>query len=255
MAAAMRPMLGDNASALVIAPETTRLETTASVFVVDAETSDVEALVSRLAQDGFAVDVIADGPATLKYARRARPDAIILEVVLPGMDGLELLLRLRSEGIDAPAVFLSSRGTLEDRLAGLTAGGDDYIVKPCDPGEVVARLGAILRRCPPTSTSRGRARLAFSDLTLDEETREVCKAGEFVALSPNQFDLLRYLMMNARTVLSKPRILDRVWNLDARRDVNMVESYIYQLRRRIDTGDRRLIHTVRGFGYVLRELG
>ena len=174
--------------------------------------------------------------------------------MMPGMDGFGVLRRLRADGIDAPALFLTARDSLQDKIAGLTLGGDDYVTKPFSLEEVVARLRVILRRAGKGGGAEPHsARLTFADIELDEETHEVWKAGEAVSLSPTEFTLLRYFVINAGTVLSKPKILDHVWRYDFGGDVNVVESYVSYLRRKIDTGDKRLLHTLRGVGYVLRE--
>jgi two-component system, OmpR family, response regulator len=173
--------------------------------------------------------------------------------MMPGMDGFGVLRRLRADGIDAPALFLTARDSLQDKIAGLTLGGDDYVTKPFSLEEVVARLRVILRRAGKGGAEARSARLTFADIELDEETHEVWKAGEPVSLSPTEFTLLRYFVINAGTVLSKPKILDHVWRYDFGGDVNVVESYVSYLRRKIDTGEKRLLHTLRGVGYVLRE--
>ena len=174
--------------------------------------------------------------------------------MMPGMDGFGVLRRLRADGIDAPALFLTARDSLQDKIAGLTLGGDDYVTKPFSLEEVVARLRVILRRAGKGGGTEPRSsRLSFADIELDEETHEVWKAGESVSLSPTEFTLLRYFVINAGTVLSKPKILDHVWRYDFGGDVNVVESYVSYLRRKIDTGEKRLLHTLRGVGYVLRE--
>lgn len=225
----------------------------ARVLVVDDEANIVELLSVSLKFQGFEVHTATNGHAALDKAREVRPDAIILDVMMPGMDGFGLLRRLRADGIDAPALFLTARDSLQDKIAGLTLGGDDYVTKPFSLEEVVARLRVILRRSGRTSPDPRTSRLTFADIELDEDTHEVWKAGEPVALSPTEFTLLRYFIVNAGTVLSKPKILDHVWRYDFGGDVNVVESYVSYLRRKIDTGDKRLLHTLRGVGYVLRE--
>ncbi|UXA17450.1 response regulator transcription factor [Mycobacterium sp. SMC-4] len=225
----------------------------ARVLVVDDEANIVELLSVSLKFQGFEVYTASSGPEALDKAREARPDAIILDVMMPGMDGFGLLRRLRADGIDAPALFLTARDSLQDKIAGLTLGGDDYVTKPFSLEEVVARLRVILRRSGLRSPDPRTSRLTFADIELDEDTHEVWKAGEPVSLSPTEFTLLRYFIVNAGTVLSKPKILDHVWRYDFGGDVNVVESYVSYLRRKIDTGDKRLLHTLRGVGYVLRE--
>lgn len=226
----------------------------ARILVVDDETNIVELLSVSLKFQGFEVHTATNGAAALDKAREIRPDAVILDVMMPGMDGFGVLRRLRADGIDAPALFLTARDSLQDKIAGLTLGGDDYVTKPFSLEEVVARLRVILRRAGKGSSNEPRnARLTFADIELDEETHEVWKAGQPVSLSPTEFTLLRYFIINAGTVLSKPKILDHVWRYDFGGDVNVVESYVSYLRRKIDTGEKRLLHTLRGVGYVLRE--
>ena len=225
----------------------------ARVLVVDDETNIVELLSVSLKFQGFEVHTAASGPEALTKAREIKPDAVILDVMMPGMDGFGVLRRMRADGIDAPALFLTARDNLQDKITGLTLGGDDYVTKPFSLEEVVARLRVVLRRVGRLVEEPKNARLTFSDIELDEETHEVWKAGEPVSLSPTEFTLLRYFIINAGTVLSKPKILDHVWRYDFGGDVNVVESYVSYLRRKIDTGDKRLLHTLRGVGYVLRE--
>ncbi|WP_099038360.1 response regulator transcription factor [Mycobacterium neglectum] len=237
--------------AMVAAPENTP---EATVLVVDDETNIVELLSVSLKFQGFEVYTASNGSAALDKAREVKPDAVILDVMMPGMDGFGVLRRLRADGIDAPALFLTARDSLQDKIAGLTLGGDDYVTKPFSLEEVVARLRVILRRSGRGTVEETRSsRLTFADIELDEDTHEVWKAGEPVALSPTEFTLLRYFIINAGTVLSKPKILDHVWRYDFGGDVNVVESYVSYLRRKIDTGEHRLLHTLRGVGYVLRE--
>src|SRR5246127_3083420 len=225
----------------------------AKVLVVDDEANIVELLSVSLKFQGFEVHTASSGPAALDRAREVRPDVVILDVMMPGMDGFGVLRRLRADGIDAPALFLTARDTLQDKITGLTLGGDDYVTKPFSLEEVVARLRVILRRTGRGIEQPRSAKLMFADIELDEETHEVWKAGEPVSLSPTEFTLLRYFMINAGTVLSKPKILDHVWRYDFGGDVNVVESYVSYLRRKVDTGEKRLLHTLRGVGYVLRE--
>lgn len=225
----------------------------ARVLVVDDETNIVDLLAASLKFQGFEVETATSGMEALDRVRKVRPDAVILDVMMPGMDGFGVLRRLRERGIDAPALFLTARDSLQDKLTGLNLGGDDYITKPFSLEEVVARLRVILRRTATTAQQSEGSRLGFSDIELDEETHEVWKAGELVSLSPTEFALLRYFVINAGTVLSKPRILEQVWNYDFGGDVNVVELYVSYLRRKVDTGPKRLLHTLRGVGYVLRE--
>jgi two-component system OmpR family response regulator len=231
---------------------TPRAWSKSTVLVVDADQHVLDTLAVILKSHGYAVDTAASGPLGLYRARKIRPDAVILEVALLGFDGFDLLRRLRTHGIAAPGIFLTSRIELQDKLTGLALGGDDYITKPFSADEVLARLQAILRRYQHDGSGPRITQLRCADVLVNEDSREVRKAGEPVTLTRTQFEVLRYLMINAGTVLSKPMILDHVWHHDGR-DVNVVESCVCQLRRKVDTGDTRLIHTVRGFGYVLRE--
>lgn len=225
----------------------------AKVLVVDDEENIRQLLSVSLKFQGYEVETAADGPAALDRCRIAKPDVLVLDVMMPGMDGFGLLRRLRADGVEAPALFLSARDTVEDKINGLTIGGDGYVTKPFSLEEVVARLQVLLRRSGFDDQKRASSKITFADIELDDETHEVFKAGELVALSPTEFTLLRYFMVNAGTVLSKPRILDHVWNYDFGGEVNVVESYVSYLRRKLDTGDKRLIHTLRGVGYVMRE--
>ncbi|WP_144206153.1 response regulator transcription factor [Mycobacterium tilburgii] len=235
------------------APTVNETKPEARVLVVDDEDNIVELLSVSLKFQGFEVATATNGAQALERARETRPEAVILDVMMPGMDGFGVLRRLRADGIDAPALFLTARDSLQDKIAGLTLGGDDYVTKPFSLEEVVARLRVILRRAGKGTTEAHNARLTFADIELDEETHEVWKAGVPVSLSPTEFTLLRYFVINAGTVLSKPKILDHVWHYDFGGDVNVVESYVSYLRRKIDTGEKRLLHTLRGVGYVLRE--
>ncbi|PHV68199.1 response regulator transcription factor [Williamsia muralis] len=225
----------------------------ARVLVVDDEPNILELLSVSLKFQGFDVRTAPDGPRAIDRARTFRPDALILDVMMPGMDGFGLLRRLRADGVEAPALFLTARDSLEDKVTGLTIGGDDYVTKPFSLEEVVARLRVLLRRGGFGEKPAQNPRITFADIELDDDTHEVWKSGELISLSPTEFTLLRYFMINAGTVLSKPRILDHVWNYDFGGEVNVVESYVSYLRRKVDTGDRRLIHTLRGVGYVMRE--
>ena len=222
------------------------------VLVVDDEPNIVELLTVSLKFQGFEVETANSGPAAIELAHSWRPDAYILDVMMPEMDGFELLSKLRAEGLDSPVLFLTAKDAVEDRIHGLTIGADDYVTKPFSLEEVITRLRVILRRGNVTDGSNEDSTLRYADLTLNDDTHEVTKAGEIVELSPTEFNLLRYLMLNAEVVVSKAKILDNVWHYDFGGDGNVVESYISYLRRKVDTGDVQLIHTVRGVGYVLR---
>ena len=222
------------------------------VLVVDDEPNIVELLTVSLKFQGLEVESAGSGQEALEKVKDFRPDAFILDVMMPGMDGFELLGKLRSEGIDGPVLFLTAKDAVEDRIHGLTIGADDYVTKPFSLEEVITRLRVILRRGKVTEDADEDTTLRYADLTLNDETHEVTKAGEIIELSPTEFNLLRYLMLNAEVVLSKAKILDNVWHYDFGGDGNVVESYISYLRRKVDNGDVPLIHTVRGVGYVLR---
>ena len=222
------------------------------VLVVDDEPNIVELLTVSLKFQGFEVESANSGQEALTMAREYRPDAYILDVMMPGMDGFELLGKLRQDGLDGPVLFLTAKDAVEDRIHGLTIGADDYVTKPFSLEEVITRLRVILRRGNVTDDADHDTTIRYADLTLNDETHEVTKAGEIIDLSPTEFNLLRYLMLNAEVVVSKAKILDNVWHYDFGGDGNVVESYISYLRRKIDTGDVPLIQTVRGVGYVLR---
>lgn len=225
----------------------------AKVLVVDDEPNIVELLSVSLRFQGFEVQVASTGAEGLDRAKVFRPDALILDVMMPGMDGFGLLRRLRADGIDAPVLFLTAKDAVEDKVTGLTLGADDYVTKPFSLEEVVARLRVILRRVARDPNAVEPSRITFADIELDDDTHEVWKAGQSVSLSPTEFTLLRYFMVNAGVVLSKPRILDHVWHYDFGGEVGVVESYVSYLRRKVDTTEPRLIQTLRGVGYVMRE--
>ncbi|SEP26530.1 response regulator transcription factor [Trujillonella endophytica] len=225
----------------------------ARLLVVDDEPNIRELLSASLRYAGFEVATAADGQQALAMAASFRPDLLVLDVMMPGLDGFGVVRRLRETGRHTPVLFLTARDAPEDKVSGLTLGGDDYVTKPFSLDEVVARIRAVLRR---TSAGAQRAaeapRLTFADIELDEESHEVVKAGTLIGLSPTEFKLLRYLMANAGRVLSKAQILDHVWNYDFNGEANVVESYISYLRRKVDTTEPRLLHTIRGVGYTLR---
>ena len=223
----------------------------ARLLVVDDEPNIRELLSASLRFAGFDVTTAADGQQALTAARKERPDLMVLDVMMPGVDGFEVVRRLRSEGVHAPVLFLTAKDSTEDKVTGLTLGGDDYVTKPFSLEEVVARIRAILRRHGATAEQQP-SRLSFADLELDDDTHEVWKDGEQVSLSPTEFKLLRYFMQNPGRVLSKAQILDHVWNYDFGGEANVVESYVSYLRRKVDTTEPRLLHTLRGVGYSLR---
>jgi two-component system OmpR family response regulator len=225
----------------------------ARLLVVDDEPNIVELLSVSLRYAGFEVASATSGQEAVGQARQFRPDLVLLDVMLPDLDGFEVLRRLRGEGAQVPVLFLTARDATEDKVTGLTLGGDDYVTKPFSLEEVIARIRAVLRRNrEQAGAAVTSARLSFADLELDDDTHEVWKAGEQVTLSPTEFKLLRYLLGNAGRVLSKAQILDHVWHYDFGGDGNVVESYISYLRKKVDTTEPRLIHTLRGVGYVLR---
>jgi two-component system, OmpR family, response regulator len=222
------------------------------VLVVDDEPSLCELLSMALRYEGWDVTTAQDGTAAVKAAREFRPDAVVLDVMLPDMDGLEVLRRLRADAPLVPVVFLTAKDAVEDRIAGLTAGGDDYVTKPFSLEEVAARLRGLLRRTSRAVSDDGL--LVVGDLTLDEESHEVTRAGDDIRLTATEFELLRYLMRNPKRVLSKAQILDRVWNYDFGGQANVVELYISYLRKKVDVGREPMIHTMRGAGYVLKPV-
>ena len=222
------------------------------VLVVDDERNIRELVGAALRYEGFEVVLAERGREAIERAVEERPDLVVLDVMLPDIDGFEVLRRLRADSPDVPVLFLTARDAVEERVAGITAGGDDYVTKPFSLEEVVARLRGLLRRAAAATAVRGDATLAVGDLTLDEDSHEVTRSGEPVELTATEFELLRFLMRNPRRVLSKAQILDRVWNYDFGGQSNIVELYISYLRKKIDAGRAPMIHTVRGAGYVLK---
>ena len=224
----------------------------ARLLVVEDDPNIVELLSASLRYAGFEVATARDGHTALRIARDLRPDLMVLDVMIPGIDGFEVVRRMGADGLRCPVLFLTARDAVEDKITGLTVGGDDYVTKPFSLDEVIARIRAVLRRSAAAPNAPSSARLTFADIELDDETHEVRKAGAIVSLSPTEFNLLRYLMENAGRVLSKAQILDHVWHYDFGGDANVVESYVSYLRRKVDTTEPRLLHTLRGVGYVLR---
>ena len=220
------------------------------VLTVDDETSLTELLAMAMRYEGWEVFSAASGAEAVRVAREVRPDALVLDMMLPDFDGLEVMRWVRAQLPDVPVLFLTAKDAVEDRVGGLTAGGDDYVTKPFSLEEVIARMRGLLRRTG--ATTRPDALLVVGDLSLDEDTREVSRGGQEISLTPTEFELLRYLMRNPRRVLSKAQILDRVWNYDFGGQANVVELYISYLRKKIDSGRTPMIHTLRGAGYVLR---
>jgi two-component system OmpR family response regulator len=224
------------------------------VLVVDDEPTLAELLSMALRYEGWDVRSAANGHDAVRTARAFEPDIVVLDVMLPDLDGLEVLRRVRQRAPRVPVLFLTARDAVEDRIAGLTAGGDDYVTKPFSLEEVVARLRALLRRVGLTAAEESST-LTVGDLSLDEDSHEVRRAGRVIDLTATEFELLRYLMRNPRRVLSKAQILDRVWNYDFGGQANVVELYISYLRKKIDAGREPMIHTMRGAGYVLKPAG
>ena len=222
-----------------------------SVMVVDDEAVLTEMLAMALRYEGWEIATAGDGSAAISTARTARPDAVVLDVMLPDMSGLDVLRRLREQNPKLPVLLLTAKDAVEDRIAGLTAGGDDYVTKPFSIEEVVLRLRALLRRTGVTTEDSG-AQIVVGDLVLDEDSHEVTRAGEPITLTSTEFELLRFMMHNAKRVLSKAQILDRVWSYDFGGRSNIVELYISYLRKKIDNGREPMIHTLRGAGYVLK---
>ncbi len=227
----------------------------ARLLVVDDEPNILELLSVSLRFAGFEVATATNGVDALNTARTFTPDLVVLDVMMPGLDGFEVARQLRSNGDQTPVVFLTAKDATEDRVQGLTIGGDDYVTKPFSLEEVVARIRAVLRRTHGAAAApeAPASRLSYADIVLDDDTHEVWKGDQEVELSPTEFNLLRYLLQNPNRVLSKRQILEHVWNYDFGGDGNVVESYVSYLRRKVDTSEPRLLHTVRGVGYVLRQ--
>jgi two-component system OmpR family response regulator len=239
-----RPHAGSDPSAAGAGPAV-------RVLVVDDEPTLAELVTMALRYEGWEVRSAGNGMAAVRLAREFRPDVVVLDVMLPDLSGLDVLRRLREHAPNLPVLFLTAKDAVEDRIAGLTAGGDDYVTKPFSLEEVVLRLRALLRRTQ-VAEAVATSVLTVGDLTLDEDSREVHRGGRPIELTATEFELLRYLMRNARRVLSKAQILDRVWNYDFGGQANIVELYISYLRKKIDAGREPMIHTLRGAGYVLK---
>ncbi|CAG6395995.1 response regulator transcription factor [Streptomyces cocklensis] len=222
------------------------------VLVVDDEPDLTEVLAGALRYEGWQVRTAGDVATALARAADFRPDAVVLDIMLPDGNGLAALRDLRASSPEVCVLFLTARDSVEDRIAGITAGGDDYVTKPFSLEEVLARLRGLLRRAGMTRARNDAALLVVGDLTLDEDAREVTRGGDAIDLSPTEFELLRYLMRNPRRVLSKLQILDQVWSYDFGGEAHVVELYISYLRRKVDAGREPMIHTVRGAGYVLK---
>ena len=226
--------------------------TTSRILVVDDENSISELIATSLKFVGFDVRTAASGSEALRIAEEFKPHALILDVMLPDQNGFEVCRQLRNDGHNVGVLFLTAKDSVEDKINGLTIGGDDYVTKPFSLEELVARLRALLRRIGVVEGTVDEEKIRFADLELDEATHEVRRAGNLIELSPTEFLLLRYLMINADRVVSKSQILDHVWQYDFRGDVGIVETYVSYLRKKIDIYEPALIHTVRGVGYRMR---
>ena len=238
-----------------MAPSLTRPDgTPIRILAVDDEPSLIELLAMAMRYEGWDVHTATSGTEAVKMAREAQPDALVLDIMLPDFDGLEVMRRIRTEQPDVPVIFLTAKDGVADRIAGLTAGGDDYVTKPFSLEELIARLRGLLRRSGATTT-RPDTQLVVGDLILDEDSHEVTRAGQHITLTATEFKLLRYLMRNPNRVLSKAQILDRVWAYDFGGKSTVVELYVSYLRKKIDVDREPMIHTMRGAGYVLRPAG
>ncbi|MGN6129712.1 MAG: response regulator transcription factor [Nocardioidaceae bacterium] len=221
------------------------------VLVVDDEVNIAELISMAVRYEGWDAAVAHTGSKAVAAAKDDRPDAVVLDMLLPDFDGMEVLRRMRGRHPDVPVLFLTARDSVEDRVAGLTAGGDDYVTKPFSLEEVIARLRALMRRAG-AADRRESPVLVVGDLRLDEDSHEVVRGDDEIRLTATEFELLRFLMRNPRRVLSKAQILDRVWNYDFGGQANVVELYISYLRKKIDADRPPMIHTMRGAGYVLK---
>ena len=220
--------------------------------VVDDEDSLTDLLSMALRYEGWDVRIASDGSAAMREIREFKPDVVVLDIMLPDIDGVQVLTRLRADGFQTPILFLTAKDSLDDRIAGLTVGGDDYVTKPFSLEELVARLRGLIRRSNLAVSATEESFLQVGDLTLDEDSYEVQRAGQTIELTATEFELLRFLMRNPRRVLGKNQILDRVWSYDFGGKSSVVEIYISYLRKKIDSLGAPMIHTVRGVGYVLK---
>lgn len=222
------------------------------ILVVDDEPNINDLISTSLKFSGFDVRSAMNGAEALTVAEEFKPHALVLDVMMPGMNGFEVCEKLRKDGLKVGVLFLTAKDSTDDKVTGLTIGGDDYMVKPFSLEELIARIRAILRRTGDIEVDIDDELIRFADLELNEATHEVRRGGNLIELSPTEFTLLRYLLINADRVVSKAQILDHVWQYDFRGDVGIVETYISYLRKKIDTYEPPLIHTVRGVGYRLR---
>ena len=223
------------------------------VLVVDDELNITELVSLGLRYEGFDVSSAHDGRGALRTIREFKPELVILDVTMPDIDGFEVVRRIRADGIWTPVIFLTARDATEDKIAGLTVGGDDYLAKPFSLDELIARVRAMIRRNDLSARPASSGVLRYLDLVLDEDRLEVSRGGRPISLTPTEFRLLRFLMLNAGRVLSKSQILDHVWEYDFGGDGNVVETFISYLRKKVDVEEPPLIQTVRGFGYTLRS--
>jgi len=228
--------------------ENTRLR----ALIVDDEESILQLIAMALRYDGWEVDTASTGAEGLEKLRTFKPDVTVLDIMLPDFDGVQLLSRIRGEGYLVPVLFLTALDSVDDRVNGLTAGGDDYMVKPFSLEELIARLRALVRRSQLLRDQLPDPLLRLGDLVLNEDSYEVERAGELIELTTTEFELLRYMMRNPRRVLSKAQILDRVWSYDFKGKPSVVELYISYLRKKVDDGRTPMIHTVRGAGYMIK---
>ena len=222
------------------------------ILVVDDEPNINDLISTSLKFSGFDVRSAMNGAQALAIAEEFKPHALVLDVMMPGMNGFEVCEKLRKDGLKVGVLFLTAKDSTDDKVTGLTIGGDDYMVKPFSLEELIARVRAILRRTGDIEIDIDDELIRFADLELNEATHEVRRGGQLIELSPTEFTLLRYLLINADRVVSKAQILDHVWQYDFRGDAGIVETYISYLRKKIDTYEPQLIHTVRGVGYRLR---
>ena len=223
--------------------------------VVDDETALSDLLSMALRYEGWEVKTAGEGRAAIALIREFQPDVVVLDVMLPDIDGLQVLHRLRADGQEVPILFLTAKDALDDRIAGLTAGGDDYVTKPFSLEELVARLRGLIRRSTVLVADSSDPVVRVGDLELNEESYEVRRDGRVIELTATEFELLRFLMRNPKRVMSKMQILDRVWSYDFGGRSSIVEIYISYLRKKIDAGFEPMIHTVRGVGYMIKAVG
>jgi two-component system, OmpR family, response regulator len=220
------------------------------VLVVDDEPNIVDVVTMALRFQGFVVETAGTGEGALAAVAAFRPHLMVLDVMLPDMEGFDVARRLGAQRAEVPIVFLTARDATEDKVRGLTTGGDDYVTKPFSLEELIARIRAVLRRTGAAEPESSR--LVFADLELDDDTREVSRAGQPVDLTATEYRLLRYLMLNPRRVLTRAQLLDHVWDYDFGGDARVLETYVSYLRKKLDVHGAPLIHTVRGVGYALR---